>query len=312
MNFEELYRIFSAEKVLEVKPSTKALHALNWKLLEPKIGTKDISCFGRIEARLLLAELLGGGLSPKTAKDRMSFIKQMLLYAATVLEIRIKPANWGLKYPEGEPRRIKSFTEAEMMRIVRHATEEINEGHATALPILLSILTGMRIGETLALKWCDIDWIHNIISIRRNVVKVYDPETRSDRYFVGSPKTKHGYRDIPLLPLLRRVLRTLGGKSPCEDFFIVGNSDSPKAHSSIRETYSRFLKRHNLPGINFHGLRHTYATRLVESGGDIKTISELLGHSKVSLTLDLYVHPSIDSKRKTVNKAFRKLHNSLS
>lgn len=308
MTFTELYELFRAEKILEVKPSTKALHALNWKMLSPRIGEKAISGFGRTEARLLLAELLESGLSPKTSKDRMAFIKQMLLFAATTLEEKIKPTGWHLKYPQGEPRKIKSFTEAEMMRIVKFAMEEIEDGRTSVLPILLSILTGMRIGETLALRWGDIDWTHNIISVRRNVVKAYDPETKSDRYFIGSPKTRQGYREIPLLPVLRKTLREIGGKTSNSELFIVGNSDKPTGHSSVRETYSRFLKRHRLPEINFHGLRHTYATLLVESGGDIKTISTLLGHSKVSLTLDLYVHPSIDSKRKAMNKAFRKLN----
>lgn len=308
MTFAELYDLFRAEKILEVKPSTKAQHALNWKMLSPVIGRKDISDFGRTEARFLLAELLESGLSPKTSKDRMAFIKQMLLFAATTLEEKIKPTDWHLKYPQGEPRKIKSFTEAEMMRIVKATTEEIENGRITVLPILISILTGMRIGETIALRWGDIDWTHNIISVRRNVVKAYDPETRSDRYFIGSPKTKQGYREIPMLPSLRRILRKIGGKTPYVDNYVAGNLEKPVGHSSVRETYARFLKRHRLPEINFHGLRHTYATLLVESGGDIKTISTLLGHSKVSLTLDLYVHPSIDSKRKAMNKAFRKLN----
>lgn len=273
MVFKELYEKFRADKILEIKPSTKALHAVNWKLLAPKIEEKDISECGRPEARLLLAELLESGLSPKTAKDRMAFIKQMLLFAATVLEIRIRPTGWGLKYPEGQPRKIQSFTEAEMLRIVRHSVVEINDGRTTLLPVLLSILTGMRIGETLGLQWGDIDWTRNIINIRRNVVKAYDPETKSDRFFVGTPKTKQGYREIPLLPTLRKTLRAIGGKSPVGDFYVVGNSDSPKANNTVRETYSRFLKKYNLPKINFHGLRHTYATLLVESGGDIKTIS---------------------------------------
>ncbi len=307
MTFAELYDSFRAEKILEVKPSTKALHALNWKMLAPKIGLKDISEFGRAEARFLLAELLESGLSPKTSKDRMAFIKQMLLFAATNLEVKIKPTDWHLKYPQGEPRKIKSFTESEMMRIVKSATEEIGAGRISVLPVILSLLSGMRIGETLALKWRDIDWIHNLISVRRNVVKAYDPETKKECYFVGSPKTKQGYREIPILPNLRRILRKIGGEAPDFDKYVVGNSDKPVGHSSVRETYSRFLKRHRLPEINFHGLRHTYATLLVESGGDIKTISTLLGHSKVSLTLDLYVHPSIESKRKAMNKAFRKL-----
>lgn len=307
MTFAELYDIFRAEKVLEIKPSTKALHATHWKMLSPKIAAKDISSFGRIEARFMLAEMLDNGLSPKTAKDRMSFIKQMLLFAATTLEVKIKPTEWHLRYPQGEPRGIKSFTESEMMRIVKHAIAEIGEGRSGVLPILISILTGMRIGETLGLQWGDIDWTRNIIIVRRNVVKAYDPETKSDRYFVGTPKTKQGFREIPMLPVLRRVLREIGGKTPITNYFVVGNSEEAKAHNTVRETYSRFLKRHNLPKINFHGLRHTYATLLVESGGDIKTISTLLGHSKVSLTLDLYVHPSIDSKRKAMNRAFRKL-----
>lgn len=307
MNFAELYELFRAEKILEVKPSTKALHAMNWKMLSSKIGSKDISEFGRMEARLLLAELLEGGLSPKTAKDRMAFIKQMLIFAATALESRIKSTEWKLKYPEGKPRKIKCFTESEMLRIVKHAKEEVKEGKVSILPALISVLTGMRIGETLALQWGDVDWTHNVINVRRNVVKAYDPETKSDRFFVGSPKTKQGYREIPLLPALRETLREVGGKSPELNNFIVGNSDKPRGHSPVRDSYSRFLNRYRLPKINFHGLRHTYATLLVNSGGDIKTISTLLGHSKVSLTLDLYVHPSLDSKRKVVNKAFRKL-----
>lgn len=306
MTFEELYHHFRADKALEVKPSTKALHAMHWKMLARKLAMKDISCFGRQEARLLLSEMLEYGLSPKTAKDRMAFVKQMLLFAVTTLEVKIKPTDWRLRYPDAEPRKIQSFTESEAIRIVQHASEDLAMGHLNALPVLLALLTGMRIGETLALKWGDIDWVHNTINVRRNVVKAYDPETKADRYFVGTPKTKSGYREIPLLPNLRKELRAIGGNSPNPDLFVVGNSYQPKAHSSIRETYLRFLKRHHLPGINFHGLRHTYATLLVESGGDIKTISELLGHSKVSLTLDLYVHPSVETKRKVVNKAFRK------
>ncbi|WP_290456510.1 tyrosine-type recombinase/integrase [Muribaculum intestinale] len=307
MKFSELYEKWHAEKILEIKPSTKALHAMHWRMLSAAIAEKDISDFGRTEAKLLLYEMLEAGLSPKTAKDRMAFVKQMLLFAATTLEAKIKPTDWRLKYPQGTPREIKSFTEAEMLRIVRYAEEEIKTGRVSVLPVAMSIMTGMRIGETLALRWGDIDWTHNIIIVRRNVVKAYDPETKTERYFVGSPKTKQGYREIPMLPVLRRILREIGGKTPDIGNYVVGNSGNPTGHGSVRDSYSRFLKRHRLPSINFHGLRHTYATLLVASGGDVKTISTLLGHSKVSLTLDLYVHPTLESKRKTMNKAFRKL-----
>lgn len=307
MTFKELYERFRKERILEVKPSTRALHALAWKMLSPRLEDKDISEFGRLEARILLAEMLESKLAPKTSKDRMAFIRTMLHFAATELEQPVKSMAWGLKYPAGQPRKIKSFTEAEMLRLVKSAENEINGGNANILPALIAILTGMRIGETLALQWGDIDWRHNTINVCRNVVKAYDPELRKDRYFIGSPKTASGYREIPMLPTLRRVLRDIGGDTPDATHFVVGNSDKPKAHNNVRETYSRFLKKYRLPDINFHGLRHTYATLLVESGGDIKTISTLLGHSKVSLTLDLYVHPSVQAKRNVVNKAFRKL-----
>lgn len=309
MNFSELYGKWRAEKILEVKPSTKALHAMHWKMLSPVISDKGISDFGRAEARFLLFKMLESGLSPKTARDRMAFIKQLLLFAATTLEEKIKPTEWKLKYPQGKPREIKAFTEGEMLRIVRYGEEEIKEGRVSVLPVVLSVLTGMRIGETLALRWGDIDWNHNIIHVRRNVVKAYDPETKTERYFVGSPKTTQGYREIPILLTLKRILREAGGKAPEADNYVVGNTDKPAGHGSVRDSYTRFLRRHKLPAINFHGLRHTYATLLVGSGVDVKTISTLLGHSKVSLTLDLYVHPTLESKRKAMNKAFRKLRN---
>lgn len=151
MKFSELYEKWRAEKVLEIKPSTKALYAMSWRMLSAAIAEKDISDFGRTEAKLLLYEMLESGLSPKTAKDRMAFVKQMLLFAATTLEAKIKPTDWRLKYPQRPQREIKSFTETEMLRIVRYAEEEIKTGRVSVLPVAMSIMTGMRIGETLSL-----------------------------------------------------------------------------------------------------------------------------------------------------------------
>lgn len=309
MTFNELYESWFKIKLLEVRPGTLSLYKLNWKYLMPHIGERNISSFGQMDSRFLLAVMINDGLSPKTAKDRMAFIKQMLLFAARELEQQIKSLDWHLKYPEGKPREIKNFTESEMLRIVKAAYSEIESGKYTSLPVLISILTGMRLGEIIGLQWKDIDFIHNLINVKRNVTKVYDPQVGKERFFIGSPKTKAGFRDIPLLPILRRCLRYIGGKTPNLEHFVIGNSERNAIHNTIRDSYSRFLKRNKLPSINFHGLRHTYATLLVESGGDIKTISTLLGHSNVALTLNLYVHPSLESKRKVTNKAFRKLKN---
>jgi len=307
MTFKELYGLFVPVKSLEVKISTINRYRMDWKYLESKIGAIDISEFGRQNARFLVATMIEEGLSPKLARDRIYFVKQLLIYATQELEMRVKPLDWKLKFPAGKPREIQHFTESEMLRIAKAVTEEIEDGTYSALPVLMALLTGMRMGEILALRWSDVDFIHNIIKVQRNVVKSYDPEAKSERMMVGTPKTAHGYREIPLLPTLRKAFRAVGGPKPEQGDYIVGNSDKPKFHNCVRDTYSRLLKRNKLPTVNFHGLRHTFATLLVESGGDIKTISVILGHSTVALTLNLYVHPSLESKRKVVNKAFRKL-----
>lgn len=312
MTFSELYNQFVPVKRLEVKQSTINRYRMDWKYLEPKIGTIDIAEFGRQNARYTVASMIEEGLSPKLARDRIYFVKQLLIFAAQELESKVKPLDWKLKFPASKPREIQHFTESEMLRIVKAVTAEIETGIYSSLPVLIAVLTGMRMGEILALRWGDIDFTHNIVKVQRNVVKTYDPETKTERMVVGTPKTTHGFREIPLLPTLRKAFRTVGGTKPEAEFYIIGNSDKPKLHNCVRETYSRLLKRNNLPAVNFHGLRHTFATLLVESGGDIKTISVMLGHSTVALTLNLYVHPSLESKRKVVNKAFRKLRNLTS
>lgn len=307
MTFNELYPHWIANKRLDVKAGTVANYQMVWTLIQEKLGPQDVSSFGRIEARMLLSEFLDSGLSPKTSRDRMAMIKQMVSFGALELEIPIKPLKWGLKYPTTEGRELKHFTEAETLRIVTRGMEEIENGEYSVVPILIALLTGMRIGEVAGLRWADIDNVHNIITVRRNVIKIYSPEEHKERLSVGSPKTKNAYRDIPMLSILKKCLRIYGGPKPNPEYYVIGNREVPMGPNPIRSRMERFMDRHRLPKVNFHGLRHTYATMLVTAGGDLKTVSTLLGHSDVALTMNLYVHPSIESKRAAVNKAFRKV-----
>ena len=122
---------------------------------------------------------------------------------------------------------------------------------------------------------------------------------------VGTTKTRAGYRDVPLLPVLKQALRALykGNTS----IYIVSGTDTPLDPHVLREKFKNLQQRLGLPHITFHGLRHTFASMLVEAGGDVKTISIILGHSTVAMTLNLYVHPSEDAKRKAVSRAFKGL-----
>ena len=115
---------------------------------------------------------------------------------------------------------------------------------------------------------------------------------------ISAPKSRTSAREIPIAPILLPVLERLR-KEDAECYFIGGNAKCSEVRT-YREFYDRFLARNNLTHIRFHALRHTFATRCIEAGGDCKTVSELLGHSTVNLTLNLYVHPQMAQKRQCI------------
>ena len=304
MRFDDLFELWMKTKTAEVRDSTAALYRSGWVSLGPKIGQMQIVDFDRQFARYLLGKLIDEGLSVKTARDRMAMVKQMLRFAALELGEKISSTDWNLRFPPSEPRKLQHFTSSEVTHLLRYAHEEILQGRRRALAAMIALFTGMRIGEVCGLKWEDFDWNHNTVSVRRALERFYNPATNKTELVIGPPKTRAGYREIPVVKQLRQILRCAFGRVDKLSGFVV-SEDAP-APRNIREGYSRFLTAHNMPDINFHGLRHTYATLLVECGADIKTISTMLGHADVSTTLNLYVHPSLDAKFKAANKAFRK------
>lgn len=304
ITFAQIYEEFAKIKEDELRPGSLALMRGNWKSLRSRLENLHICEYGKVEAKMLQAELLAEGLAPKTVKDRMAFVKQLVRYANSNLALPTKSTEWNLRYELKEPAKLQLFQEAEMFRLIEKAYKELKDGNDNILPILISVLTGMRIGEVCGLKWGDIDLQRNLITVRRTVSRIYDCEAKCESVHIGSPKTRSGFRDIPLLPLLKDALREACPGPRNNDYYVVGYSSTPKAPHTVRDAYQRFLKRYKLPAINFHGLRHTYATRLVESRADVKTISTILGHADVTTTLNLYVHPSADAKRKAAVKAF--------
>lgn len=122
--------------------------------------------------------------------------------------------------------------------------------------------------------------------------------TGRSKVVIAAPKSRTSARDIPLAPILLPVLERLR-QEDAEAYFIGGRMKCSEVRT-YREFYDRFLARNNLAHIRFHALRHTFATRCIEAGGDCKTVSELLGHSTVNLTLNLYVHPQMAQKRQCI------------
>lgn len=123
---------------------------------------------------------------------------------------------------------------------------------------------------------------------------------------LDTPKTKNSIREIPmtkdLLKMVRPVKKVVNG-----NFYVLTNEPQPTEPRTYRNYYKRLILSLGLPSMKFHGLRHSFATRCIESKCDYKTVSVLLGHSNISTTLNLYVHPNMEQKKRCIDRMFRTL-----
>ena len=164
----------------------------------------------------------------------------------------------------------------------------------------------MRIGEICGLLWSDIDMDSGVIKVRRTVQRIYiiDEGKRHTEILIDAPKTKNSIRDIPMTTELYKVIKPLK-KIVNDNYFVVTNDIKPTEPRTYRNYYTRLIKKLNIPKLKFHGLRHSFATRCIESKCDYKTVSVILGHSNISTTLNLYVHPNIEQKKKCIDQMYR-------
>lgn len=168
--------------------------------------------------------------------------------------------------------------------------------------IMLSLYCGLRIGEVCGLQWADIDFEHKLISIKRTVQRIRVASgQRKTKLWVGTPKSKSSIRTIPIPDFLMSALYALSAQS-CSDAYILTRTDEPLDPRTLQYYFNKVTISCGIGKINYHILRHTFATNCVALGFDIKTLSEILGHSNVSITLNKYVHPSI--QQKTIQMAY--------
>ncbi len=164
--------------------------------------------------------------------------------------------------------------------------------------IILCLYTGLRIGELLALEWKDVD-------VKNSVIYVY--KTCHDRSqngmtvkIVGPPKTLSSQRVIPLPKQMLPILKLL--KKQNKSQFVISDANMPVSVRSYQRSFELLLKKLNIPHKGFHALRHTFATRALECGMDVKTLSELLGHKNTGITLNRYAHSLIEHKTEVMNR----------
>ncbi len=166
------------------------------------------------------------------------------------------------------------------------------------LGVLLALYGGLRIGEVCGLQWQDFDCKNGTITIRKTVYRITDTDGRSGaktKVVIGTPKTDCSLRTIPLPT---EVFQYLMERRRAGDCYVVTGTTKVMEPRACLSRFKRLLRKAGVSDHTFHALRHTFATRCVEHGVDVKSLSEIMGHSDVKITMQRYVHPSMDAKKK--------------
>lgn len=265
-----------------------ALSSVSTELLNDYLKKK--LCSGRLDGK--------GGLSPKTVYELRSVLIYTIKYAKQS-GYSCKIADDRLFCPKGRKPQIRVFTRQEQERLEAYLFQETSPLH---ISILVTLYSGLRIGELCALKWGDIHLSNGVISIKRIISRIRDlsPDAPTKtKIIIDLPKTECSSRDIPLPDF---IVEFLGRFRQEKEVYLLTGTKKYMEPRSCLNNYKQVLLKAGLEDFNFHTLRHTFATRCVESGFDVKSLSEILGHANVNTTMQRYVHPSMDLKRKEMNK----------
>lgn len=293
--FKEIAAEWSAAKRPMVKHSTMCAYLLILQShLLPHFGDKFIITENEVQQFVL--QKIQRGLSRKTIKDIVAVLKAVAKYGR---KHKLFPyEDWEIEYPTQElTKKLPTLTLKQQRLLMRYLVEQPTPQN---IGVLLALCTGMRIGEVCALEWKDVDLTQRIITVKNTVGRVYNCELKCTQRVCSSPKTKNSYREIPISKQLLQCLKMV--KRIVHTPYVVGTLNQSKEPRAYRSYFKRLQCRLGIPPIVFHGLRHTFATRCIESKCDYKTVSAILGHSNVATTLNLYVHPNFEQKKKCVEQ----------
>lgn len=239
-----------------------------------------------------------GGLSASYVRNILLIISGAMKYAAD--EHMCLPLKSSIYKPSIPKKDLPILSQAEQKKLENYLLLGIDK---TRIGVLLSLYTGLRIGEVCALAWEDIDFENNIIHVRHTVarVKCADPlSSAKSVLIIDAPKTESSARDIPIASILQPALKQIIENTTSK--YVISDAPEFVSPRTFEYRYHRLLEASGVESINFHALRHTFATRCIEAGMDVKTLSEILGHSDPSITLNTYVHSSIERKRSQLEK----------
>lgn len=269
-----------------------------------KLTTDRIEQF--IQSRLEAGNKQGRGMAEKSVKDLLLVLKDICRYAA-LCDVDI-PCRFELIRVRSNENEIQVLDKQTQLRLERFLMRDVYNLKKTG--VLLSLCMGLRLGEICALRKGQILYRDEILQVRATMQRIQNfndevdwkgRENRKTRVIITSPKSACSVRDIPMPGFM--VERLMRLKTSDDNVFVLtGTSKKFVEPRTFENIFKRYLMECNMEIVNFHALRHTFATRCIEKGCDVKTLSEILGHANVNITLNRYVHSSMEQKRKWMSE----------
>ncbi len=278
----------------------------------PTLGEKDISDLGRREIQEFLMQQKKGGntrngdkLSAASTNMILSVLNLALEYACDMEYIEENPCA-RVRRIKTEAKKIEAFTVDEQRAI---EAEIARSGDKQLHGILLCLYSGVRIGELLGLTWNDVDLERGVLKITKTVYREMNANGEW-QLFVDTPKTKASDRVIPLPEYITQMLRQ--DHETAQTPYVVENKKGERMPiRSYQYIFEKLTGRAGVRKLNFHALRHTFATRAIECGMDIKTVADIMGHQNASITLNRYAHCMLNHKIEMMQKLPRVLRAKL-
>ena len=276
------------QKIYKKESTYTVYYNIVYNQIVPNIGNIEVEHLNNDILQEFVLDQLDHGRVDGKGGIAQSYVKDIITVLKLSLDQKIE-----IQLPYCPPTEVEIYDKSDQITLINYLQSEINNKH---FGILLAIHTGIRIGELCALKWSDINFDTQILHIDKTMVRLYTKEEGS-RLRITPPKSRASTRSIPLNKWIMQYAILLKGEP--DEYIITGRTQHIEPNK-YRTFYNNILKDLELPHHKFHSLRHTFATRCIECGCDYKSLSQLLGHSNVAITMSMYVHPQMELKRKCV------------
>lgn len=283
-----------AEISTKVKPSTFASYRtkMNTHVL-PFLGHKGLSSLKEDEIMTWIDQIKQT-LAPSSVRVVFLVLKSCCAAAVKRGLISFNPCQW-ITLPADPNQTVQALSEKEQQLVIKGA-----EKHANGLAINLALETGLRIGEISGLKWDDIDFQNHLLSVRRTVQRISNTDKNIDNKTILIEGTPKSLASVRVIPLSEKMITLLECRKNRQLGSFIWGGEKPSEPRVIANWLKKICQMVSINSVPFHSLRHSFATRCIEKGVPITTISALLGHKSIKMTLDTYTNSFLTEKRKAI------------